>query len=164
LYGRQLLLGTIASYWHTLSLAARRSVRGRLSELVEPLLAVPGPPHAPISSYCRDLDIWCVLLVPLLARCKFLYAPPITLSSRPRTPQSCSVTPALAAWCSWPVASTTKVPNLGQSPSVCLTPNKEACKSSDVRYDPPTTYTAGKILLDMRIGTTHQLKPPLEYR
>lgn len=29
----------------------------------------------------------------------------------------------------------------GNLPSVCLTPNIEACKSSDFRYDPPTVYT-----------------------
>lgn len=77
-YGGTLLLGTIASYWHpyTLSLAARRSVRGRQSELVEPLLAVYEPPSTPISSYYRDLSAVAVPLVPLLACCKFLSTPP----------------------------------------------------------------------------------------
>lgn len=64
----------------TLSLAARRSVRGRQSELVEPLLAVHEPPSTPISSYCRDLLSVVVPLVPLLARCKFLSTPPFFLS------------------------------------------------------------------------------------
>lgn len=48
----------------TLSLAARRRVRGRLSELVEPLLAVYEPLFTPISSYYRDLSV-VVPLVPL---------------------------------------------------------------------------------------------------